>query len=152
MVKEKVKAGKVDCQAYAQTCQKAGIRAYPTVKFYPYEGTRVRIGFPLCAFPFTGQAQKVCFSSELCLYPVSFPLSFFILLHVTETSFFLCIHQVILKDFLSQSSYDLHCVKIFILMNRETTKETFQNTNNGFLWVTEFKVMILCKILYFPLS
>uniref|UniRef100_A0A4X1SNU7 DnaJ homolog subfamily C member 10 n=2 Tax=Sus scrofa TaxID=9823 RepID=A0A4X1SNU7_PIG len=43
MVKEKVKAGKVDCQAYAQTCQKAGIRAYPTVKFYPYEGTRRNI-------------------------------------------------------------------------------------------------------------
>nr|KAF6494571.1 hypothetical protein HJG63_003995 [Rousettus aegyptiacus] len=37
MIKGKVKAGKVDCQAYAQTCQKAGIRAYPTVKFYPYE-------------------------------------------------------------------------------------------------------------------
>ncbi|KAF3824313.1 hypothetical protein GH733_008598 [Mirounga leonina] len=37
MIKGKVKAGKVDCQAYAQTCQKAGIRAYPTVKFFPYE-------------------------------------------------------------------------------------------------------------------
>nr|XP_036856130.1 dnaJ homolog subfamily C member 10 [Manis javanica] len=37
MIKGKVKAGKVDCQAHAQTCQKAGIRAYPTVKFYPYE-------------------------------------------------------------------------------------------------------------------
>ncbi|XP_015099864.2 dnaJ homolog subfamily C member 10 [Vicugna pacos] len=37
MIKGKVKAGKVDCQAYAQTCQKAGIRAYPTVRFYPYE-------------------------------------------------------------------------------------------------------------------
>uniref|UniRef100_A0A8C3YFT1 DnaJ homolog subfamily C member 10 n=1 Tax=Catagonus wagneri TaxID=51154 RepID=A0A8C3YFT1_9CETA len=43
MIKGKVKAGKVDCQAYAQTCQKAGIRAYPTVKFYPYEGTRRNI-------------------------------------------------------------------------------------------------------------
>uniref|UniRef100_A0A8C6D872 DnaJ homolog subfamily C member 10 n=1 Tax=Moschus moschiferus TaxID=68415 RepID=A0A8C6D872_MOSMO len=37
MIKGKVKAGKVDCQAYAQTCQKAGIRAYPTVRLYPYE-------------------------------------------------------------------------------------------------------------------
>lgn len=37
MIKGKVKAGKVDCQAYAQICHKAGIRAYPTVKFYPYE-------------------------------------------------------------------------------------------------------------------
>uniref|UniRef100_A0AAA9TBB8 DnaJ homolog subfamily C member 10 n=2 Tax=Bos TaxID=9903 RepID=A0AAA9TBB8_BOVIN len=36
-LKGKVKAGKVDCQAYAQTCQKAGIRAYPTVRLYPYE-------------------------------------------------------------------------------------------------------------------
>uniref|UniRef100_A0AC11EGP6 DnaJ heat shock protein family (Hsp40) member C10 n=1 Tax=Ovis aries TaxID=9940 RepID=A0AC11EGP6_SHEEP len=36
-IKGKVKAGKVDCQAYAQTCQKAGIRAYPTVRLYPYE-------------------------------------------------------------------------------------------------------------------
>ncbi|NXF53348.1 DJC10 protein, partial [Oceanites oceanicus] len=39
-VKGKVKAGKVDCQAYAQTCQTADIRAYPTVKFYPYQGTK----------------------------------------------------------------------------------------------------------------
>lgn len=43
MIKGKVKAGKVDCQAYAQTCQKAGIRAYPTVKFYPYEKAKVCI-------------------------------------------------------------------------------------------------------------
>uniref|UniRef100_A0A8C0AZR2 DnaJ homolog subfamily C member 10 n=1 Tax=Buteo japonicus TaxID=224669 RepID=A0A8C0AZR2_9AVES len=41
-VKGKVKAGKVDCQAYAQTCQTADIRAYPTVKFYPYQGTKVK--------------------------------------------------------------------------------------------------------------
>uniref|UniRef100_A0A8C3RDN0 Thioredoxin domain-containing protein n=1 Tax=Cyanoderma ruficeps TaxID=181631 RepID=A0A8C3RDN0_9PASS len=33
-VKGKVKAGKVDCQAYGQTCQTADIRAYPTVKVY----------------------------------------------------------------------------------------------------------------------
>ncbi|XP_053126084.1 dnaJ homolog subfamily C member 10 [Hemicordylus capensis] len=39
-VKGKVKAGKVDCQAYAHTCQSAGIKAYPTVKFYPYQGTK----------------------------------------------------------------------------------------------------------------
>ncbi|KAJ7345566.1 hypothetical protein JRQ81_001516 [Phrynocephalus forsythii] len=39
-VKGKVKAGKVDCQAYPHTCQSAGIRAYPTVKFYPYQGTK----------------------------------------------------------------------------------------------------------------
>ncbi|XP_048341465.1 dnaJ homolog subfamily C member 10 [Sphaerodactylus townsendi] len=39
-VKGKVKAGKVDCQAYGQTCQSAGIQAYPTVKFYPYQGTK----------------------------------------------------------------------------------------------------------------
>lgn len=42
MIKGKVKAGKVDCQAYAQTCQKAGIRAYPTVKFFSYERAKVR--------------------------------------------------------------------------------------------------------------
>uniref|UniRef100_A0A8C9EQC3 DnaJ homolog subfamily C member 10 n=1 Tax=Pavo cristatus TaxID=9049 RepID=A0A8C9EQC3_PAVCR len=40
-IKGKVKAGKVDCQAYGQTCQSADIRAYPTVKFYPYQGTKV---------------------------------------------------------------------------------------------------------------
>ncbi|XP_061464264.1 dnaJ homolog subfamily C member 10 [Rhineura floridana] len=39
-VKGKVKAGKVDCQAYAHTCQSAGIKAYPTVKFYPYQGAK----------------------------------------------------------------------------------------------------------------
>lgn len=41
-VKGKVKAGKVDCQAYGQTCQTADIRAYPTVKFYPYQGAKVK--------------------------------------------------------------------------------------------------------------
>lgn len=41
-VKGKVKAGKVDCQAYGHTCQTADIRAYPTVKFYPYQGTKVK--------------------------------------------------------------------------------------------------------------
>uniref|UniRef100_A0A4W3JP26 DnaJ homolog subfamily C member 10 n=1 Tax=Callorhinchus milii TaxID=7868 RepID=A0A4W3JP26_CALMI len=39
-VKDKVKAGKVDCQSYPQTCQTAGIRAYPTVKFYPFQGEK----------------------------------------------------------------------------------------------------------------
>jgi len=27
---------------YAQTCQTADIRAYPTVKFYRYQGTKVK--------------------------------------------------------------------------------------------------------------
>ncbi|XP_048873193.1 dnaJ homolog subfamily C member 10-like isoform X2 [Brienomyrus brachyistius] len=36
LVKGTVRAGKLDCQAYGQTCQAAGIRAYPTVRFYPY--------------------------------------------------------------------------------------------------------------------
>ncbi|XP_020663430.3 dnaJ homolog subfamily C member 10 isoform X1 [Pogona vitticeps] len=39
-VKGKVKAGKIDCQAYPHTCQSAGIRAYPTVKFYPHQGAK----------------------------------------------------------------------------------------------------------------
>ncbi|XP_053327632.1 dnaJ homolog subfamily C member 10 isoform X2 [Spea bombifrons] len=39
-VKGKVKAGKVDCQAYGHLCQTAAIRAYPTVKFYPYLGAK----------------------------------------------------------------------------------------------------------------
>lgn len=43
MVKGKVKAGKVDCQAYPQTCQKAGIRAYPSVKLYHYERAKKSI-------------------------------------------------------------------------------------------------------------
>ncbi|XP_027721736.1 dnaJ homolog subfamily C member 10 [Vombatus ursinus] len=42
-IKGKVKAGKVDCQAHAYTCQTAGIRAYPTVKFYPYQGNKKNI-------------------------------------------------------------------------------------------------------------
>lgn len=45
MIKGKVKAGKVDCQAYPQTCQKAGIKAYPSVKFYRYEKSKVCPGF-----------------------------------------------------------------------------------------------------------
>ncbi|KAI4788989.1 hypothetical protein KUCAC02_035504 [Chaenocephalus aceratus] len=39
-LKGRVRAGKVDCQAHHQTCQSAGITAYPTVRFYPYLGTR----------------------------------------------------------------------------------------------------------------
>lgn len=38
-LKGQVRAGKVDCQAHYQTCQSAGISAYPTVRFYPYQGT-----------------------------------------------------------------------------------------------------------------
>ena len=49
-IKGKVKAGKVDCQAYAQTCQKAGIRAYPTVRLYPYE--RAKVGTRFRCVPF----------------------------------------------------------------------------------------------------
>ncbi|XP_063070511.1 dnaJ homolog subfamily C member 10 [Engraulis encrasicolus] len=36
MMKGKVRAGKVDCQAHYQTCQTAGVKAYPTVRFYPH--------------------------------------------------------------------------------------------------------------------
>ncbi|MEQ2186938.1 hypothetical protein GOODEAATRI_033958 [Goodea atripinnis] len=40
MLKGEVRAGKVDCQAHYQMCQSAGITAYPTVRFYPYRGTK----------------------------------------------------------------------------------------------------------------
>ncbi len=40
ILKGEVRAGKIDCQAHHQTCQSAGITAYPTVRFYPYLGTR----------------------------------------------------------------------------------------------------------------
>ncbi|CAN9498536.1 unnamed protein product [Ophioblennius macclurei] len=40
ILKGEVRAGKVDCQAHHQTCQSAGITAYPTVRFYPYQGKR----------------------------------------------------------------------------------------------------------------
>uniref|UniRef100_A0A3B4Y1V6 DnaJ homolog subfamily C member 10 n=1 Tax=Seriola lalandi dorsalis TaxID=1841481 RepID=A0A3B4Y1V6_SERLL len=40
ILKGEVRAGKVDCQAHYQTCQSAGITAYPTVRFYPYRGSR----------------------------------------------------------------------------------------------------------------
>ncbi|KAM4626634.1 dnaJ homolog subfamily C member 10 isoform 1-T2 [Discoglossus pictus] len=40
VIKGKIKAGKVDCQAYGHLCQSAGIRAYPTVKFYQYQGLK----------------------------------------------------------------------------------------------------------------
>lgn len=39
-LKGKVKAGKVDCQAYDSTCGSAGVQAYPTVKWYPYLGEK----------------------------------------------------------------------------------------------------------------
>ncbi|XP_072117836.1 dnaJ homolog subfamily C member 10 [Mobula birostris] len=38
--KGKIKAGKLDCQNNPHTCQTAGIRAYPTVKFYPFQGEK----------------------------------------------------------------------------------------------------------------
>nr|XP_061826959.1 dnaJ homolog subfamily C member 10-like [Nerophis lumbriciformis]XP_061826960.1 dnaJ homolog subfamily C member 10-like [Nerophis lumbriciformis]XP_061826961.1 dnaJ homolog subfamily C member 10-like [Nerophis lumbriciformis]XP_061826962.1 dnaJ homolog subfamily C member 10-like [Nerophis lumbriciformis]XP_061826963.1 dnaJ homolog subfamily C member 10-like [Nerophis lumbriciformis] len=37
VLKGEVRAGKIDCQAHYQTCQSAGITAYPTVRFYPYQ-------------------------------------------------------------------------------------------------------------------
>uniref|UniRef100_A0A665TWS4 DnaJ homolog subfamily C member 10 n=1 Tax=Echeneis naucrates TaxID=173247 RepID=A0A665TWS4_ECHNA len=40
VLKGEVRAGKVDCQAHYQTCQSAGITAYPTVRFYPNLGKR----------------------------------------------------------------------------------------------------------------
>lgn len=39
-LKGEVRAGKVDCQAHYQLCQSAGIKAYPTVRFYPYQRTK----------------------------------------------------------------------------------------------------------------
>lgn len=46
MLKGTVRAGKVDCQAHHDMCQRAGVRSYPTVRFYPYLGTtRVSVGF-----------------------------------------------------------------------------------------------------------
>lgn len=42
MMKGTVRAGKVDCQAHPQTCQSAGIKAYPSVRFYPHLGTTRR--------------------------------------------------------------------------------------------------------------
>uniref|UniRef100_A0A671NZ78 DnaJ homolog subfamily C member 10 n=1 Tax=Sinocyclocheilus anshuiensis TaxID=1608454 RepID=A0A671NZ78_9TELE len=42
MMKGIVQAGKVDCQAHYQTCQSAGIKAYPSVRFYPHLGTTRR--------------------------------------------------------------------------------------------------------------
>ncbi|KAJ3592386.1 hypothetical protein NHX12_007513 [Muraenolepis orangiensis] len=42
MLKGEVRSGKLDCQAHHQTCQSAGITAYPTVRFYPHLGTRRR--------------------------------------------------------------------------------------------------------------
>ncbi|XP_041700590.2 dnaJ homolog subfamily C member 10 isoform X2 [Coregonus clupeaformis] len=42
MVKGSVRAGKVDCQAHYQTCQSAGITAYPSVRFYPHLVTKKR--------------------------------------------------------------------------------------------------------------
>uniref|UniRef100_A0A9J7Y4X0 DnaJ homolog subfamily C member 10 n=1 Tax=Cyprinus carpio carpio TaxID=630221 RepID=A0A9J7Y4X0_CYPCA len=42
MMKGTVRAGKVDCQAHSQTCQNAGIKAYPSVRFYPHLGTTRR--------------------------------------------------------------------------------------------------------------
>ncbi|CAI9613809.1 unnamed protein product, partial [Staurois parvus] len=40
LLKGKVKAGKVDCQEFGHICDMAGIRAYPTVKFYPSVGSK----------------------------------------------------------------------------------------------------------------
>ncbi|KAG2458910.1 DJC10 protein, partial [Polypterus senegalus] len=37
-VKQTIKAGKLDCQAYPHVCQSAGVRAYPSVRFFPYIG------------------------------------------------------------------------------------------------------------------
>uniref|UniRef100_A0A672NRF9 DnaJ homolog subfamily C member 10 n=1 Tax=Sinocyclocheilus grahami TaxID=75366 RepID=A0A672NRF9_SINGR len=43
MTKGTVRAGKVDCQEHYQTCQSAGIKDYPSVRFYPHLGTTRRV-------------------------------------------------------------------------------------------------------------
>ncbi|XP_034041874.1 dnaJ homolog subfamily C member 10 isoform X2 [Thalassophryne amazonica] len=40
VLKGEVRGGKLDCQAHYQTCQSAGVSAYPTVRFYPHMGTK----------------------------------------------------------------------------------------------------------------
>uniref|UniRef100_UPI00358F9C18 dnaJ homolog subfamily C member 10 n=1 Tax=Myxine glutinosa TaxID=7769 RepID=UPI00358F9C18 len=37
LLKGKVRAGKVNCQQFSHLCQTNGIRAYPTLKLYPYK-------------------------------------------------------------------------------------------------------------------
>ncbi|XP_048835172.1 dnaJ homolog subfamily C member 10 isoform X2 [Brienomyrus brachyistius] len=44
VMKGSVRAGRLDCQAHAQACERAGINAYPTIRFYPYLGSAVDQG------------------------------------------------------------------------------------------------------------
>uniref|UniRef100_A0A3B3QET8 Thioredoxin domain-containing protein n=1 Tax=Paramormyrops kingsleyae TaxID=1676925 RepID=A0A3B3QET8_9TELE len=41
VMKGSIRAGRLDCQAHAQVCERAGIKAYPTIRFYPYSGSAV---------------------------------------------------------------------------------------------------------------
>ena len=34
-LENRVKAGKVDCDRFAELCQRVGINGYPTVRYYP---------------------------------------------------------------------------------------------------------------------
>lgn len=74
MLKATVMAGKVDCQAHHDTCQRAGIRSYPTVRFYPYLGT-TRVSFYLCSsHVLFHKLTNVLLTSYTCLYSKHKPL------------------------------------------------------------------------------
>lgn len=65
ILKGKVRAGKIDCQAHQHTCQSAGIGSYPSVRFYPYLGTqRVRPRPPTAPTNTSYATQEVRISPE----------------------------------------------------------------------------------------
>uniref|UniRef100_A0A8C5BJ18 DnaJ homolog subfamily C member 10 n=1 Tax=Gadus morhua TaxID=8049 RepID=A0A8C5BJ18_GADMO len=76
MVKGEVRSGKLDCQAHQQTCQSAGITAYPTVRFYPHLGTRrVRFGEPIDALSYNVYSDDILpGKASVELWPVGYTL------------------------------------------------------------------------------
>lgn len=61
MLKGTVRAGKVDCQAHYDMCQRAGVKSYPTVRFYPYLGT-TRVSVSLTAYLWLALAHTLVYT------------------------------------------------------------------------------------------
>ncbi|XP_018584339.1 dnaJ homolog subfamily C member 10 isoform X3 [Scleropages formosus] len=61
MMKGSVRAGKVDCHTHSQACEKAGIKSYPTVRFYPYLGSskQDQAGEPINSRDASGMADAL---------------------------------------------------------------------------------------------
>lgn len=139
MIKGKVRAGKVDCQAYPQTCQKAGIKAYPSVKLYQYERAKVCAGSDSA---FLQQAKPRALYGRKSFSTFQFlPSSF---KNIFYWDIFFSGVPRYSKRFSGLCGFS--CLIDFVLHEYKKIQP-----NICYIWVIQFKVIIFYAVLYFLL-